>query len=239
MLRVLIADDEPLARRGVRARLQRYADIEVVGEAASGRQTVRAIETHAPDIVFLDVRMPEGDGFFVVESIGTGRMPVTIFLTAFDDFAIQAFDAGAQDYLLKPIDDERFALALERAWQRVLERRAGQRVQPLRIAIPDRKRILLLDPAEIEWVEADGDYLRVHASGRMHLIRETMKEMAARLPADAFVRIHRSTIVNASAVRELVPRPNREYVVVLRSGARLKLSRGYRDQAAQLLGEAC
>ena len=237
-LRVLIVDDEPLARRGVRARLQRYAGVEVVAEAASGKQAVRAITTLGPDLVFLDVTMPEGGAFSVVESVGADRMPVTIFLTAFDEYAIKAFDAGAQDYLLKPIDDERFGVALERAWQRVLERRTRERGEPMRILIADRRRVLLLEPQEIEWVDADGDYLRIHTADGTHLIRETMKDMAGRLPAERFVRIHRSTIVNAGVVRELIPRPNREYVVVLKSGARLKSSRSYREQTEQLLRDA-
>jgi two-component system LytT family response regulator len=234
-VRVLIVDDEPLARRGVRARLARHDSVEVVGECDNGHSAVRAIASLAPDIVFLDVKMPVLDGFGVVDAVGSSAMPVTVFLTAFDEFALQAFEAQALDYLLKPIDDERFAQALERAWRRVMERRAGAGNQPIRIVTRDRGRILLIDAQEIEWVQAEGDYVRLHLRNGSHLIRETMRAISARLPGRQFVRIHRSTIVNVSQVRELVRHANREFIVVLRDGTRLKLSRGFRDRLQALL----
>ena len=234
-VRVLIVDDEPLARRGVRARLARHDNVEIVGECVNGDSAVRAIRSLAPDIVFLDVKMPVLDGFGVVHAIGSAAMPVTVFLTAFDEFALRAFEAQAVDYLLKPIDDERFAQALERAWRRVIERRASSSNQPIRIVTRDRGHILLIDAQEIEWVQAERDYVRLHLRKGSHLIRETMRAISARLPSEQFVRIHRSTIVNVSQVRELVRHANREFIVVLRDGTRLKLSRGFRDRLQALL----
>ncbi|HMI57212.1 MAG TPA: LytTR family DNA-binding domain-containing protein, partial [Gemmatimonadaceae bacterium] len=222
-IRTLIVDDEPLARRGIRARLT-AADIETVGECDGGRAAIDAIRVLAPDLVFLDVQMPEVDGFAVVQSIGTERMPVVIFVTAFDAHALHAFDCHALDYLLKPIDDVRFAEALTRARQCVRDR--ASRMAD-RIAVRDRGRVALLDPRDIEWVAADGDYVRIHASARSYLVRETLTVMAERLCAPRFVRIHRSTIVNVEQIGELRPMPNREFVVVLRDGTKLRSSRSY------------
>lgn len=237
-LRVLIVDDEPLARRGVRARLLGQPDMDVVGEAENGLDAVWAVRQLAPDLVFLDVQMPGLDGFGVIEQVGVERMPVVVFLTAFDDHALKAFEAQALDYLLKPIDDERFGMTLQRARRRIAERRAGAAttLPGLRIAARDRGRVLLLDANEIDWIEADGDYVRIHAGERGLLVRETMKTIESRLPPEKFVRIHRSTIVNVTCVRELVPHVNREFIVILKDGARLKLSRGYRDRLVTLLG---
>jgi two-component system LytT family response regulator len=261
-LRVLIVDDEPLARRGVRARLLALGGggLEIVGECAGGRDAVRAIGELAPDLVFLDVQMPGLDGFGVIEAVGAERMPAVVFVTAYDQHALRAFDAHALDYLLKPIDDERFAVAVSRARQRVAERRSGARADALaarlaaalaglgapaaapesasgdRLVVRDRGRVLLIDPAEVDWVEAEGDYVRLHVGGRGHLHRETMAAMEARLGPRRFARIHRSAIVNVDRVREVRPRGDREYTVVLRDGTRLGLSRGYRDRMRALLG---
>jgi two-component system LytT family response regulator len=237
-VRVLIVDDEPLSRRGVRARLLGQDDMDVVGEAENGLDAVWAIRQLSPDLVFLDIQMPGLDGFGVVEHVGPDRMPVVVFLTAFDNHALEAFEAQALDYLLKPIDDERFLVTLQRARQRIADRRAGAAVKKggARIAARDRGRVLLLDAAEIDWVEADGDYVRLHAGERSLLVRETMNSIEARLPKETFVRIHRSTIVNVSTVRELLPHLNREFIVILKNGARLKLSRGYRDRLVELMG---
>jgi two-component system LytT family response regulator len=238
-LRALIVDDEPLARRGIRARLLAAGGVEVVGECGSGREAVRAIGELAPDLVFLDVQMPGLDGFGVVDAVGAGRMPTVVFVTAYDQHALRAFEARALDYLLKPIDDERFAVMVARARQRVAERRAGARADAAgeRLAVRDRGRVLLVEPAEIDWVEAEGDYVRLHVGGRGHLHRETMAAMEARLAPLRFARIHRSAIVNVARVREVRPRGDREYTVVLRDGTRLGLSRGYRDRLRALLGE--
>src|SRR5687768_16995913 len=171
-LRVLIVDDEPLARRGVRARLLGQPDMDVVAEAENGLDAVWAVRQLAPDLVFLDVQMPGLDGFGVIEQVGVERMPVVVFLTAFDDHALKAFEAQALDYLLKPIDDERFDVTLQRARRRITERRAGAAttLPGLRITARDRGRVLLLDANEIDWIEADGDYVRIHAGDRALLM---------------------------------------------------------------------
>lgn len=258
MIRAIIVDDEPLARRGVRARLERAGGFAVVAECASGREAIAAIREHAPSVVFLDVQMPGVDGFGVVREIGVDRMPVVIFVTAYDTHALRAFEAHALDYLLKPIDDDRFAAAVERARRRVAERdesTVARRLVALmqevgaelpearndttsssRIIIRDRDRVLLIDVADIDWVGADGDYVRVHTAGKSHLLRETMAAMEERLDPAAFVRIHRSTIVNVDRIRELRPYSSREYSVILRDGTRLRLSRRYRDRLRSFLG---
>jgi two-component system, LytTR family, response regulator len=244
LLRVLIVDDEPLARRGLRVRLERMEAIEIVGECASGGEAVAAIEDTAPDVVLLDVQMPELDGFDVVEAVGVARMPVTIFVTAYDTHAIRAFEAHALDYLLKPLDDHRFARSIERARSRVAERNDHARARRLgeaiaspvavrrRIVLRERGRVLVLEHADIEWIAAEGDYVRIHGRGRSHLLRQTMAAMEARLDPASFVRIHRSTIVNVAAVREVLKRGDRHWVVVLSGRTRLKMSRLYRGRLA-------
>ncbi|MFN2567210.1 MAG: LytR/AlgR family response regulator transcription factor [Gemmatimonadaceae bacterium] len=246
MIRALVVDDEPLARRGIRVRLERAGGVEVIGECGTGRDAVSAIRDLAPDLVFLDVHMPGLDGFGVVERVGVERMPPVVFVTTYDAHALRAFDVHALDYLLKPIDDERFDTAVERARRRIAERQEsalGRRLaaalaelkvgapapRESRILIKDRGRVVILNEADVDWIEAEGDYVRVHAGGRGHLLRETMSAMEARLDPSHFARIHRSAIVNVERIRELRPHPNREYTIVLRDGTQLKLSRGYRD----------
>lgn len=268
MIRAIIVDDEALARRGIRARLARDGGYAVVAECASGREAIAAIREHTPDVVFLDVQMPGVDGFGVVHEIGAERMPVVIFVTAYDTHALRAFDAHALDYLLKPIDDERFAAAVDRARRRVAERdesavarrlvalmhEVGSTVEaahglgptrvepsappptPARIVVRDRDRVLLIDVADIDWVGADGDYVRIHTAGKSHLLRDTMAAMEDRLDAATFVRIHRSAIVNVARIRELRPYSGREYAVILNDGTRLRLSRRYRDRLRTYLG---
>ena len=269
VIRAIIVDDEQLARRGIRARLERAGGYQVVAECASGREAIAAIREHQPGVVFLDVQMPGVDGFGVVEAIGAERMPVVIFVTAFDNHALKAFEAHAFDYLLKPIDDVRFATTIERARHRVVEREesgVARRLAALmndirpalateqgfarhpdaadavatpvnRIVVRERDRVLLVDVGDIDWIGADGDYVRIHASGRSHLIRDTMAAMESRLDRGAFVRIHRSTIVNTSRIRELRPYSSREYAVILRDGTRLRLSRRYRERLRNHFGE--
>lgn len=241
-LRVLIVDDEPLARRGLRVRLERLPDVEIVSECGSGSEAVAAIETHAPDVVLLDVQMPELDGFDVIDAVGVDRMPVTIFVTAYDAHAIRAFEANALDYLLKPVDDDRFARAIERARGRVAERDARVREREMaavlaaaprretRIALRDRGRVIVLEHADIDWISAEGDYVRVYAGGRGYLVRHTMQAMEARLDPAAFARIHRSAIVNVARVREVRPHGDRDYIVTLRDDTKLKMSRSHRDR---------
>ena len=256
-IRVLIVDDEPLARRGVRARLAREGDIEVIGEVAGGREAVQAIKDLTPDLVFLDVQMPGIDGFGVVEAIGPDHMPVTIFVTAYNQHALRAFEVHALDYILKPIDNQRFAEALKRARLRLDERRssalgrklsafmadvgAGESAAPAgaadsrserfleRVLVKSGGRVLVVPLEEVDWIEAAGDYIRLHVSDKVHLVRETIGAVEAQLDPQRFARIHRSTIINLERIRELHPYFNREYIVILKNGTKLKLSRTYRD----------
>jgi two-component system LytT family response regulator len=249
-IRTLIVDDEPLARRGIRARLP-APEFVVAGECATGRVAIESIRSLATDLVFLDVQMPEIDGFGVIEAIGAEHMPMIIFVTAFDAYAVRAFESHAIDYLLKPIDDGRFAETLQRARARLRDREAGSlatqyaaalaqlahtpnALQP-RLSVRDRGRIVLLDPGDIEWVTADGDYVRIASGARTFLMRETLTAMGERLTAPRFLRIHRSTIVNVEHIHELAPLPNREYVVVMRDGTRLRSSRTYDDALSRLV----
>lgn len=239
-LRVAIVDDEPLARRGVRARLLKLGDVEIVAESASGREAVVAIPESTPDVVFLDVQMPGLDGFDVVNAIGAEKMPVVVFVTAYDTHALRAFEAQALDYLLKPIDDDRFAAAVAQARRRVAEREARAlvtRVVAERIAVRDRGRVTLIDPQEIDWLEAEGDYVRLHVRGRGHLHRATMAVMEQSLDPTRFVRVHRSAIVNVAQIREVRRRGDREFTVILRDGTSVALSRGYRENVRALLGD--
>ena len=259
-LQVLIVDDEPLARRGIRVRLAAARDVSVVGECGNGREAIAAIRSLQPDLVFLDVQMPGLSGFDVVAAVQPERMPVVVFVTAHDEHAIHAFDVQALDYLLKPIDDERFARTVERARERLAERRDGTLARrmaallaerdaspaaaPLatgradaRLAVRDRGRIVLVDVADIAWVQAEGDYVRVHVPGRSHLIRETMTAMESRLTPERFARIHRSAIVNVRQIIELRPETNGEFVVVLRDGAQLRSSRSYADRLRSIVGD--
>ena len=237
-LRVLIVDDEPLARRGLRARLRAMADVEIVGECDSGAAAVAAIEEQEPDLVLLDVQMPEVDGFAVIDAVGADKMPLTIFVTAYDAHAIRAFDVNALDYLLKPIDSERFAIAVDRARQRLAETNAVSKGDALtrvladtnagRIVLRDGSRVLLFDQRDIDWLSADGDYVRVHVKGRNYLVRHTMNAMESRLDPQQFARVHRSTIVNVSRVAEIRRRGERDFHVVLTDGTRIRMSRAYR-----------
>jgi two-component system LytT family response regulator len=247
-IRALIVDDEPLARRGIRARLARFTDFEIAGECGNGRDAITAIATLAPDLVFLDVQMPGTDGFAVVRGVGAERMPMVVFVTAHDAHALRAFDVHALDYLLKPIDDDRFAEAIERVRRRATEREEsalGRRLASLlstvgevrqaprrdgRLAIKDRGRVVLLSEGEVDWVEAEGDYVRVHANGQRYLLRETMAAMETRLDTARFARIHRSALVNLARVRELRPHGTRDSMVVLSDGTQLKLGRSYRER---------
>jgi two-component system LytT family response regulator len=232
-LKVLIVDDEPLARRGVRVRLEAIAGVEIAGECASGRDAVRAIERLRPDLVLLDVQMPGMGGFAVIDAIGVDAMPAVIFLTAHDEHALRAFDARATDYLLKPIDDERFVLAIARAKERLRPPRPLR--TDARIVVRDRGRVVLIEASDIDWIASEGDYVRVHSGGRGFLHRETTAAMEARLDPAQFARIHRSTIVNVARIQELRPQGDREFLVVLKDGTRLKASRGYRDRLRQLV----
>lgn len=249
-IRVIIVDDEPLARDGVRLHLEPAPDMEVVGEAGSGEEALVLIETLKPDLMFLDVQMPGLDGFGVLEALGPAQMPVTVFATAYDQFALRAFDAHAIDYILKPYDAERFDKALERARMHIAGRRSarmddrlGSLLEELRnrgqfterLVVRSGGRIVILRVAEIDWIEAASNYVRLHAADREYLLRETMTALEAKLDPGEFVRIHRSTIVRIDRIRELEPLFQGDYVVILENGTRLTSSRGYRERLQDLL----
>ena len=249
-IRAIIVDDEPLAREGVRLHLNAEADIEIVGEAGTGEEAVGLIETLRPDLLFLDVQMPGLDGFGVLDAVGAPHMPVTIFTTAFDEFALRAFDAHAIDYILKPYDAERFRMAIERARLQLTGRRKAsmdERLDSLleelrtrnqyleRLVVRSGGRILILRVSEIDWIEAASNYVRLHAGGKEYLLRETMTALEAKLDPMEFVRIHRSTIVRVDRIRELEPLFQGDYVVVLEDTTRLTSSRGYRERLQDLL----
>lgn len=249
----LIVDDEPLARERIRALLEPERDVEITAECASGLEAVAAIESLAPDLVFLDVQMPEMDGFGVIETIGASKMPTIIFVTAYDRYALRAFEVNALDYLLKPFDRERFEAALGRARAQIENERSGvlnQRLLALlkdirpearsldRLVIKSGGRVFFLKSEEIDWIEASGNYVRLHVGAQSHLLRETMSGMEAKLDGDRFLRIHRSVIVNIERIKELHPLFHGEYTVLLRDGTELTLSRGYRDRLDRLLGKS-
>ncbi len=205
------------------------ADVSVVGECEDGRQAVDAIRRLEPALVFLDVRMPDMSGFDVIERVGAGRMPVVIFVTAYDVHAIRAFEVEALDYVLKPIDSGRLAHAVARA-----RRRLGSDRQA-RLAVRDRGRMVLLDPNDVTRLEADGDYVRVYAEGATYLVRETLTGMEARLDGARFVRVHRSTIVQLRYVRQLRRQHDARFVVTLADGTRVRTSRRYRHRLQALI----
>ncbi|HLM67882.1 MAG TPA: LytTR family DNA-binding domain-containing protein, partial [Longimicrobium sp.] len=250
-VRTLVVDDEPLAREGIRLRLAREEGFEVVGECANGVEAVEAIHDLAPDLVFLDVQMPGLNGFEVLEEVDPRQAPVVVFVTAYDEYALRAFEVHALDYVLKPFDDDRFAATLRRVRERVAERHAGrmgdrlsgimaelglgngaraageadagERVFAERLVVRDGARIAFVPVAELDRVEADGDYVRLFCGARQHLIRRTMAQMEARLDPERFVRIHRSAIVAVDRIRELRPSFRGEYTVLLHDGTRLNL----------------
>ena len=249
-IRTLIVDDEPLARERIRQLLHKEPDIEILGECADGRDAVAAIDKYKPDLVFLDVQMPELDGFGVLDQLERRGMPAIVFVTAYDQFALRAFEVHALDYLLKPFDSGRFKKALERARERIqrlpaddLSRRISELLADLkpapkqnRLAIKSGGKVLVLKIDDIDWVEAADNYVNLHIGNESHLHRETMAALEARFPAEKFMRISRSTMVNIERIKELQPMFHGEYSVILRNGTRLTLSRGYREKLNQLLG---
>jgi two-component system LytT family response regulator len=252
-IKVLVADDEPLARERLTGLLSQEPDIDVVGQARDGEEAITAIHDDAPDLVFLDVQMPQMNGFDVIEAVGTDKMPLVIFVTAYDQHALKAFQVRALDYLLKPFDRERFKDALQRA-RKQLEREEngdlGRRLLALvkdlrrdqpksdRLVVKSGGRLFFLRTDEIDWVEAAGNYVRLHVGPGSHLLRETMNAIEGRLDPEKFFRIHRSRIVNMERIQELQPWLNGEYAVLLRTGTRLTLSRGYREKLQDRLGRS-
>ena len=251
MMRALIVDDEPLVRSALLRLLKRDRDITVVGQCDDGDSAVHAIRQRRPDLVFLDVQMPEMDGFQVVESIGVDQMPVTIFITAFDRYAIRAFDANAVDYLLKPFAADRLSRAVARArdrWHGRQDKEAAQRLFSLldsrfqsdyvqRLTVASAGRILFVPVADIDWIEAEGNYARLHAGRRLYDVRETLQALLDKLDPREFIRIHRSTIVNASRIREVKPWFQGSHIVLLQSGEELRMSRYQRDAFERLTGK--
>jgi two-component system LytT family response regulator len=256
-IRVLIVDDEPVARQNIRALLGDDRDIEIAGECGSGPKAVKLIQTLAPDLIFLDIQMPEMNGFDVLRKIDADKMPAIIFITAFDQYAIRAFEVQALDYLLKPFDDERFEMALSRAKSQIEQRGAAALKKKIlalletqldsgtgpsgveKFLIKSASRIFFVSADEIDWIEAADYYTRLHVNGQSHMLRETMADLEGRLDPERFLRIHRSAIVNLSRVEEVQPRSGGEYVVVLRDGTALKLSRSRRNRLETILSRSC
>jgi two-component system, LytTR family, response regulator len=265
-LRAIIVDDEELARRGIELRLAKYPDVEVVAQCTNGREAIEAVRREQPDLMFLDIQMPGVSGLDVLARLPQESMPMIIFVTAFDRYALDAFDAQALDYLLKPINDTRFEQALERVrtyWrqrsalaqreqlmallaatrgagavdEQSLREQLGEdaRKYPGVLPIRDDAGTVRLDVKTIDWIDAAGDYMCVHAEGRTYVLRETMKSLESVLDPNIFQRVHRSTIVNVQRVRRLRPHTNGEYFLTLDDGQEIKLSRSYRDRVDQLL----
>ena len=262
MIRILIVDDEALARRGLKHRLSHVGDAEVIAEARNGREALKAIRELKPDLVFLDIQMPGIGGFEVISELEGEDIPAIVFVTAFDEYAIKAFDANALDYLLKPIEDNRLEEALSRVRENLHQKQAvehkksllrlvgqitGQHIGNMteistkgvdrmknmeisKLAIKDGGRITWVPQDKIEWIDAAGDYMCVHASGETHIMRTTMKELEAELDSSLLQRVHRSTIVNINRVKEMQSHINGEYFLTLEGGHTVKLSRTYKNK---------
>ncbi len=252
-IRTLIVDDESLARERIKRYLGAEADIEIVGECANGKEAVESIDSLSPDLLFLDIQMPEMDGFGVLGAIGSQRVPAIIFVTAYDKYALKAFEVHALDYLLKPFNRERFRRSLARAREQLDHDRMGQLDQRLLSLLEDLKaeqkhldrlvvrsvgRVFFLKTDEIDWIEAAGNYVRLHVGREGHLLRETMNRLEAKLNPDKFLRIHRSTLVNIDRIKELQPLFSGDYTVILRDGRQLTLSRSYRDKLLELFDKS-
>jgi two-component system LytT family response regulator len=264
-LRAIIVDDESLARRGLSLRLQQIPQVDVIAECPNGESALEAIAEHSQDLVFMAIQMPGMDGFSVVSQLQADNLPMVIFVTAYDEYAVDAFKVHAVDYVLKPIDDDRLHEAIERAVahhsqeqsertkQRLVELMMGMtgasarsieqmatsdeplQQWPEKLVIKDGNDIHLVKAEDIHWIDAAGDYMCIHAGGETHIMRITMKELEALLNPSRFLRIHRSTIINTQYVAGAQTLGNGEYLLALEGGAQLKVSRGYRDRVRQLL----
>lgn len=248
-IKTLIVDDEPIARDRMRRMLREEPDIEIIGECGNGREAVSIISENEPDLVFLDIQMPEMNGFETLRSIAAEKIPVIIFVTAYDQYAIQAFDVHALDYLLKPFNRERFERAVTRARQQIeksqpenIDERLASLLSDLkigkkyleRLVVKSVGRVFFLRTDEIDWIEAAGNYAKLHVKRESHLIRETMNGLESKLNPDKFLRIHRSTLVNIDCIKELHPLFSGDYTVLLKNGVELTLSRNYRDRLLEL-----
>jgi two-component system LytT family response regulator len=229
-MKALVVDDEELARRNVTVLLRNDPDVESIVECESGAEAIETIRRWQPDLVFLDVQMPECDGFDVLELLGTDVPRIVIFVTAYDEYALRAFEAGALDYLMKPFDDARFRRALHRAKERLGHSGPLAPSQPKRLAVKTPGRLVFVNVADVDWVEAANYYACLHVGKETHIIRRTLAELEGDLGEEAFIRIHRSIIVNVDRIQGLELQSGGEYEVVLKSKARLKLSRRYRKQ---------
>lgn len=265
-IRTIIVDDESLARRGLAIRLQDYADIEIVAQCKNGREALEAIQTHSPDLVFLDIQMPGIDGFEVVRNIQTESMPLIVFATAFDHYAVDAFQVHAIDYVLKPVDAKRLDLAIGRVRQHLEQSIANNQKQrlldlisnitgetpstikdmlvkdsektspyPEKISIKDGSETSLVTTRDIDWIDAAGDYMCLHADDKVHVLRSTMKKIEEKLDPKLFQRIHRSTIVNLEKIEKVCSHINGEFFIIVKGGARLKMSRSYRDKIKHII----
>ena len=234
-IRTVVVDDEPLARSNITVLLARDPEIQVVGEYDSGAAALAEIRGVRPDLVFLDVQMPECDGFDVLERLGTALPLAVVFVTAYDQYALRAFEAGALDYLLKPFDDARFDSALKRAKQRLAERRDSRKGED-RFIIKGTGQVSFVKISDIDWIEAADYYACLHVGSKTHLLRRSLSELEEELNSQAFCRIHRSTIVNLDRVQSLKLNQEGEYDVLLRPGTVLRLSRRYRKQLRSRLG---
>lgn len=249
-IRCLVVDDEPLGRERIVSLLRTIPDAEVIGESDTGGAAIAAVEKLAPDLLFLDVQMPEVDGFGVLTALRGIYMPAVIFVTAYDEYALKAFEVHAQDYLLKPFDADRFHSAFRRAAERIRNERASdsnerllallqgiERDRPRRARVPIRSggSVFFLSVEEIDWIEAADNYVRIHARGDVHLLRQTLQRMEESLAPNVFVRIHRSAIVNVDRIKEIQPWFSGEYVVLLRDGTKLQTSRRYRARLETLM----
>jgi len=231
VIRTLIVDDEPLPRERIRSLLAAYPEIDVIGESRDGREAATMIAAERPDLVFLDVQMPELDAFVVIAGVSDDYLPAVIFVTAFDEYALPAFDVNAVDYVLKPINSERFDKAVRRA----IEQLRAERRYASRFAVRSGSSFSFVRAEDIDWIDGADNYVRLHVSGREHLLRDTMKSIESRLQPDIFVRVHRSTIVNIDRVASVQPHNHGEYVIIMRDGARLNASRSYSDRLRMLV----
>ena len=261
-IRTLLVDDEKLAIQGLQLRLEPYADVEVIGTCANGREAIRKIKTEKPDLVFLDIQMPGFDGFSVVSGVMEIEPPLFVFVTAYEEHAIRAFEANAVNYLMKPVDEDKLADTLDRVRTRLTEKRSAEEATKLQavlaevapdaienmpaedenagryermINIKDRGQIFRVDVETIEHIEAAGDYMCIYTGDNSLILRETMKDLERRLDPRVFQRVHRSTIVNLDQVRQVKPHTNGECFLVLGSGAQVKVSRSYRDVVARFV----
>lgn len=243
-VRVVIAEDEPLVREGLRDLVERDGRLTLAGTAASGTEAVTLVRQQRPDLLLLDIQLPELDGFGVIEALGSEVPPAVVFITAFDEYAIRAFNVHAVDYLLKPFEQERFTTAISRAlqrlgpaapavsladWRTALREARARAGAPRRLLVKDNGRVNIVPVEDIDWIEAADNYVKLHTRARTWMMRESMKAIEEQLEGSGFARVHRSAIVNLSRVRELQPLFSGESVVILTTGARLTLSRGHRD----------